>query len=93
LRSVEYRQLEYLPNNHLLNRRELEEVNAKFSVDKYIDNQHTFCLVVSGRNNTQNYRHYKNLKTIFSQAYDKIFVVYIDDVSDDATISEAMAFT
>jgi cellulose synthase/poly-beta-1,6-N-acetylglucosamine synthase-like glycosyltransferase len=58
-----------------------------------MDNQLRFCLVVSGRNNTQNNRHYKNLKTIFAQDYSNLYVVYIDDVSDDATMAEAMAFT
>lgn len=65
-------------------------MSAKFNVDKYMDNQLRFCLVVSGRNNTQNNRHYKNLKTIFEQEYNNLYVVYIDDVSDDATMSEAM---
>lgn len=45
---------------------------------------------MSGRNNTQNNRHFKNLKSIFSQQYDNFHVVYIDDVSDDATLEEAI---
>jgi hypothetical protein len=30
---------------------------------------------------------------VFTQKYENLYVVYIDDVSDDATMSEAMQFT
>lgn len=92
-KSIEYRQILYMPRNHLLNRREYEELDEKYNIGKYMDNQLRFCIVVSGRNNTQNNRHYKNLKTLFTQEYDNFVIIYIDDVSDDATMAEAMEFT
>lgn len=57
-----------------------------------MNNQLRFCMLLPGRNNTHDQRLYRNLRTLFSQNYTNFHVVYLDDASDDATLSEAMKF-
>lgn len=71
----------------MLNQREFEELDQKYNISKHMHNQRRFCMIARGRNNTQDRRIYRNLKALFSQNYTNFHVVYVDDDSDDGTMT------
>jgi glycosyltransferase involved in cell wall biosynthesis len=46
-------------------------------------------LTIFGRNNTQNDRYIKNLKSVLIQNYTNYHIVLLDDVSDDGTLEKS----
>ena len=60
--------------------------------EEYRDKQVRFCFTVIGRNNTQNDRYLKSLKSILMQNYTNYHIVFVDDFSSDNTMKLAMDY-
>jgi|JI10StandDraft_1071094.scaffolds.fasta_scaffold664259_1 glycosyltransferase involved in cell wall biosynthesis len=59
---------------------------------EYKEKQIRFCFTIFGRNNTENYRYIKNLKSVLMQNYSNYHIVFMDDVSDDDTLEQSMEY-
>lgn len=58
--------------------------------DEYKNKLVRFCVTIFGRNNTENDRYLKNLKTVIMQNYSNFHIVFMDDDSDDKTLELSM---
>ena len=86
-------QIPYLPQGHNIILMEQIEYEEKYQIDKYYNNQKIrFCVTMLSKNNIEQGRYWKVLRTILQQNYSNYHIVFIDDNSKDETLSQTINY-